>query len=495
MLALIGLGSVDSDLLEELVDAGRMPAFAELRERGSVVSLRTPAEHFSAASFMSLWTGVEPESHGHYYPFVWSPEEQRVVVAARKLATPPGIWETAAGLGARVLVIDPYEGPHPKAAVMACVSGWQLQNRVVLERWDSPAGVSRQWEQRFGRGPAADEVFGAPRARNLLSLRTALLKASGRAADLVEHVVAREPPDLLVLDLTAIHLGGHQFWNPAAVLPVHEVGAELAGALRDVYEAADAALGRILAVLPAGADVIVFSPLAMSSNTSRSEFLAPMLDAVLGHGKAGSDSAWRMRGVVPTGLRSAVARALPDAVAVDLAARFELRGADWGSTRAFAVPSDVEGFVRFNVRGRERDGIVDPGEAAALADEITAGLKTFADEAGQPIVSAVIRRDDVLPPGVMRDRLPDLVVHWADQSAPRSEAVFSTEFGRIRRPGPGSGRSGNHRGEAWAAVVPGGRSRVSEAMRPPRLTDLPATALALLGGDPGPGSQPLLVRR
>ena len=494
MLALIGLGSVDSELLEELVDAGRMPVFAELRDRGTVVSLQSPARCFSAASFMSLWTGFEPESHGHYYPFVWSPEKQRVV-PARNIATPPGFWETAAAKGARVIVIDPYEGPRPAAPVTACVSGWQLRNRVVLERWDSPAGVSRGWEKRFGRGPAADEVFGRPAARTLLSLRRALVDAPARAADLVEHVVASEAPDLLVLDLPAIHLGGHQLWDPAAVVPASEVGAELAGGLRDVYEATDVALGRMLAVLPADADVIVFSPIAMSSNTSRTEYLAAMLEAVLGHGKAGSDSAWRMRGLVPTGLRSAVARALPGPLALELAARFELRGADWGSTRAFSVPSDVEGFVRFNLRGRERDGIVDPGEAAALADEITAGLKTFTDEAGRPIVADVLRRDDVLPPGVMRDRLPDLVVRWADQPATGTDAVLSAKFGRIRRSGPGSGRSGNHRGEAWAVVVPGGRSQVSEAIRPPRLTDLPATALAMLDGDPDPGAQPLLVRR
>jgi predicted AlkP superfamily phosphohydrolase/phosphomutase len=494
MLALIGLGSVDGALLDELVDAGRMPAFAALRERGTVVPLQTPAEHFSAAAFMSLWTGVEPEAHGHYYPFVWSPEEQRVVTA-RKQPAPLGFWETAAANGAQVLVIDPYEGPRPTASVATTVSGWQLRNRVVLERWDSPRGVSREWERRFGRGPAADEVFGRQSIQALLALRSALLEASGRAADLVGHVLGEGTLDLLVLDLTAIHIGGHQLWDPTTVLPQADVRADLANGLRDIYAAADIALGRMLTALPDDADVVVFSPLAMSSNTSRTEYLAPMLDAVLGHGEAGSDSAWRMRGLAPTRLRAAVANVLPDAVAVELAARFELRGVDWGTTRAFAVPSDVEGFVRFNLKGREREGIVDRGQATALADEIAAGLETFHDEHGRPLVSAVIRRDDVVPAGPMRERLPDLVVRWADHPASRSELVSSTTFGQVRRSGPGSGRSGNHRGEAWAVVAPGGGSRVASTERPARLTDLAATALAVLGVEAESAGRPLLVRR
>ena len=42
-------------------------------------------------------------------------------------------------------------------------------------------------------------------------------------------------------------------------------------------------------------------------------------------------------------------------------ARLELRGLDWGSTRAFAHPAENQGYVRLNLAGRERDGIVAQG--------------------------------------------------------------------------------------------------------------------------------------
>ena len=92
--------------------------------------------------------------------------------------------------------------------------------------------------------------------------------------------------------------------------------------------------------------------------------LGTMLDAPCSTGRrrrrptAGS---WRLRAAVPASLRARVASALPDAAATRLAARLELRGVDWSRTRAFPVPSDTNGTIRLNVRGRERDGIVAPG--------------------------------------------------------------------------------------------------------------------------------------
>ena len=43
--------------------------------------------------------------------------------------------------------------------------------------------------------------------------------------------------------------------------------------------------------------------------------------------------------------------------------RIELRGVDWTTTRAFVAPSGDCGYVRLNLKGRERDGIVAPGGA------------------------------------------------------------------------------------------------------------------------------------
>ena len=132
---------------------------------------------------------------------------------------------------------------------------------------------------------------------------------------------------------------------------------------------------------------------------------------------------WKLRAALPTGLRARVASALPDKVALALTERLELRGQDWAATRAFAQPADNQGYVRLNLRGRERDGIVEPAQAEALMDEIASGLMTFTDPDGTPAVKAVERVADTFDAGMHSDRLPDLIVRWSDRAATRLTGV------------------------------------------------------------------------
>ena len=270
----------------------------------------------------------------------------------------------------------------------------------------------------------------------------------------------------------------------------------LASALDEVYVAVDRAFGRVLAALPAGADVIVTSAVGMGVNTSRADLLPEMLAAVLAGGPVEPDGAgaiWRLRAAMPAGLRGAIARAIPDRAALALTARLELRGIDWTNTPAFAHPADNQGYVRLNLRGRERGGVVAPEAAEGLMEEIAAGLETFQDPDGAPAVASVAR-----PPKLYRgrhaDRLPDLVVRWSDRPATGLTELRSERFGTVRRRGSGSGRSGNHTpGDAWALAAPGRATHVVPA-RPPRLVDVAATICELTGADPaGLPGEPLLV--
>jgi predicted AlkP superfamily phosphohydrolase/phosphomutase len=160
-----------------------------------------------------------------------------------------------------------------------------------------------------------------------------------------------------------------------------------------------------------------------------------------------------------------------------------MRGMDWSRTRAFAHPAENQGYIRLNLRGRERDGIVDPADADALMDEIAAGIESFRELDGSPAVKSVEKVRDLFGTGDRVHQLPDLIVKWVDTPATRLEGLRSERFGTVRRHGVGSGRSGNHtEGDAWALVVPGA-SRHASPSRPPRLEDIAATAAAVSGAD------------
>ena len=180
--------------------------------------------------------------------------------------------------------------------------------------------------------------------------------------------------------------------------------------------------------------MIVTSAVGMDVNSSRADLLPGMLAAVLAGGPlpAGDGAAgaiWRLRAAIPPQARGALARALPDRAALELTARLELRGVDWSQTRAFAHPADNQGYVRLNLRGRERDGIVEPGEADELLARIAAGLRTFRDPDGQPAVAGIERVAEHHP-GARCGQLPDLVVRWSDRPA---TTLAGARVRRVRR--------------------------------------------------------------
>ena len=483
MICVLQFDAASVGVVDRMLAAGHLPVLAGLIDRGRRIELDTPADRFAAGAFHTLYSGIELADHGLFYPFQWDPAAQRARYMTAFCA-PPAIWERLARAGRRTLAIDPYESRPPRDCNGTYVCGWGFRDRVVLPRWSLPRKAGAQLARRHGGGPHATEIFGRPSVRELLALREKLVAAPARVATAAAELLARDPYDLVWLTFSAAHLAGHQFWDLSqlAEQPARRDRERLESALQDVYRAVDVAFGRVLAALPGDADVLVASAVGMDVNSSRADLLPEMLAAVLRGGPLPSDGGgagaiWRLRAAIPPGIRGAIARVLPDRVALELTARLELRGIDWSQTAAFCHPADNQGYIRCNLRGRERDGIVSPDEADALLDTIADGLRTFADPDGAPAVARVDRVAEHHV-GARAGQLPDLVVQWSERPATTLAGVHSPRFGDVRRRGTGSGRSGNHTaGDAWAVAVPGAHD-ARQPGRPPRLADVAATVAA-----------------
>lgn len=494
-VAVLVFDSASVAVLERMLAAGRLESLTALSERGRRLELETPARDFAAGAFYTLYSGVELADHGIFYPFQWAAGEQRVRFADA-FEAPPAVWERLAAGGRRTLAIDPYECRPPARAEGILISGWGFEERVVLPRWARPRGADRELRRRLGAAPRATEIFGRPAPRRLLALRERLLAAPDRVASAAVELLGRESFDLVWLTFSAAHLAGHQFWDLSQISSdglAPGARAKLAGALKDIYEAVDRAIGRVLAALPADTDVIVTSAVGMDVNTSRADLLPGMLEAILSGGpvRNESGSVWRLRAAVPPGARAAVADLLPNRLALELTARLEL-GAGARNALAFAHPADNQGYVRLNLRGRERDGVVTEDEADSLLERIAEGLADFHDPDGEPCVARVEQTAERYS-GTHADRLPDLVVNWSPSPATRLDRVVSERFGELRRQGAGSGRSGNHTaGDAWALLAPAS-ARHRDPGRPARLADVAATVASLTGASTdGLSGEPLL---
>ena len=196
MLAVFQFDAVSVPRVERLIDAGRLPTLASLRTRGRWLELETPATHFPAASYATLYSGMRVPDHGLYYAFQWSPPHQRLRWRG-EFPQPLMIWERLAQAGKRSLVIDPYECVPPTVTKGVTLAGQQLVNVMSLPRWSSPPEAANELDRLFGRPPTVNEVFGQPSARDLVELRRTLLAATARIPELATHLLRRESYDLV----------------------------------------------------------------------------------------------------------------------------------------------------------------------------------------------------------------------------------------------------------------------------------------------------------
>ncbi len=262
--------------------------------------------------------------------------------------------------------------------------------------------------------------------------------------------------------------------------------------LTEVYRASDRALERILAGAPADAITLVFAVHGMGPNTTWADRVPDILQRMQsgGSGQPPKRGAlYRVKQMLPWPLIRVVTSRLPQSLQSRLVKLWSKRMFDWTTTRAFPVPMDHAGYIRVNLRGREPQGIVSPGEEYdAICAELAAGFMSFRDlKTGSPLVRCVYRQHELAPAGApARDRLPDLVIEWNGVSPIESPGITSDRYGELRWAPPGripSGRAGNHRAHGW--FVAAGDGIEGGQIDGHNILDLVPTVCAWLGADLG----------
>jgi predicted AlkP superfamily phosphohydrolase/phosphomutase len=95
---------------------------------------------------------------------------------------------------------------------------------------------------------------------------------------------------------------------------------------------------------------------------------------------------------------------------------------DWTRTRAYAL--GLNGLY-VNVKGRERDGIVEPSQREALVQELSAKLLAVIDPAtGTPAITKAYRREQVYTMTNADDIAPDIVVGYAKGTRGSDESAL-----------------------------------------------------------------------
>jgi predicted AlkP superfamily phosphohydrolase/phosphomutase len=482
-VAMIGMDAADLQFMQRHLHA--LPHLSRVLAQGSLHHLASTAGALTGSVWPTFSSGTLPGDHGIYHHLQWDAGAMRLRrVTADWLYYEP-FWYGLERRGLRVATVDvPVTFPS------------RLNRGLEIINWGShdelgsfgtqPRELAREIGRRFGSHPMGPEIPVRKTPGQLERIRRNLLAGARSKAELLRWVLAQADWDFFLGVFGETHRGGHLLWPATDDEASHQP-------LLDVYRAVDQGLGAVIDALPADvATVVVFALHGMGRNNSQEYFMPRLMDRVnAGFLPSGAEPevgnpSGKQRGVirllrerVPARLQNAVARAVPVAVRDEVMNRQISAGHDWSRTPGISLLADLNGYVRCNLRGRERNGMLDPGSRQAEAylawiSTCLKGLRT--GKAGSPVVQDVLLAREHFP-GKRTDHLPDAIVTWTGIEP--ASRIRSDVLGEVAAD-LATGRGGNHRPDGFCVVIERGKDTGSRSPAPRHIAEFARFACARL---------------
>lgn len=491
-LIVVCLDGADDRVVKRLIDQGRLPALAELSAHGVCVSMETEGVAMPEHVWGPALTGSSVGDHAFIHFHEFEPETMGLRFQREAHDLEP-FWLHLPGRGAGGVVLDvPEIYPHPSScAEESCC--WHQHDPA-----HRPFVTSRALRRLLGppeRLPHPPEELHPSLAGERKISRQLVASAGRRALTLARVGTDRAFTCIGVSEPhTAVHALGHH-WDPDHWHRPFEPEPEL---LEAPYVALDAALGPVLN-RHRDANVVVVAAGGMRPAGHGHHFLEGLLTRaglcqLRGQHDAqaspSSDAGPRpgagvallraARALIPDSTREAITTAmLPEALQHKLASRAFADRYHWPRTHAFPVPSWGPGWVRLNIAGRESAGIVEPGRAKPLLDELSELIEGLeCADTGRRLARRVFAMQETYP-GQRSGCLPDLGVEWAIDTGLVTR-VSHRRLGTWSAPICSGHPWSEHRGES-AVFLAGPDIRARDAVLEEDVCGLAPTLLALRG--------------
>lgn len=478
----IGLDSGDRDLIAQWAAEGLLPNFSRLIETATTGEIRNPHALEAGSVWPTFHCGVMPARHGQYEGMRTFDSE---TYDHRHLRVDEMsdfyYWRHLVDQGKRMCMIDPEYMRMPTENVDATIIlDWAVHTPshpgTELKLRTQPPELASWIVEKFGADPLHSVMCDAHKPRTLeqqIWFRDALVKRAKMKGEMVSALLQQGGWDYFEVTFCDTHCGGHHCWH------LHdkshpEYDAEIAKALggdplRDIYVATDEAVGRVLEAAGPEATVIVYCSHGMGAEYSGTRMLDRMLVALEGHkpfnyrspALNAARTAWRS---LPMGLRKKLKPMQRKAYTAMTNDGFQ---PNREKRRFFEVYlNNRTAGIRINLKGRERNGIVEPGaDYERLLDRLTEDMQSFINaETGEPLITECLR---VYPDnkGEQQQKLPDLAVTWNTNapirrvSSPKTGEIINEQL---------TDRSGDHRpvGQFFAIGPHLGHRRLNEPVSP-----------------------------
>jgi predicted AlkP superfamily phosphohydrolase/phosphomutase len=498
------------------MDEGQLPTLSRLRERGAYGRLANFDYCRAEAACTSFLTGCSPWRTGRWAPFKYNPDYSVEDRQAYDFDEYPPFY--AVGHDYRVAMFDLPQTRLSDRVNGIQVTGWGAHSPRTA-RTSQPAGLLQDLTARHGEHPTYEKdhvvLWDVAAMRGL---HRGLLTGIRRRAQICRELLSQDRWDLFITYFGETHSAGHFFWHLSQPdHPLRGVYEWDGDPLLQVFQAVDRAIATILESAPADATVVLFSDHGMEANSTDLPSLvflpellyrwsapgrlglerlhagAPPQPVAPRTGRSWTDEVWA-RKFDRNPLTRALRRRLPvEFFHYGIEKRLGINGVPlcpedcrlghqppmwyhpaWPTMKAFALPSFSEGYVRINLRGRERHGIVAPEDYTRVCDDVEAMLREVRDaRTGKAMVVDILRPRSVATADDPKLPDPDLLVLWT----PHPTDVVDTPCGRIG-PMPFQ-RTGSH--VARGFMLASG-AQVANAALPPdaHALDLAPTILSLM---------------
>jgi predicted AlkP superfamily phosphohydrolase/phosphomutase len=421
-LVVLGLDGATFDVILPWVQAGKLPHFARLLNRGVAGRLRSTIPPMSPPAWNSFMTGTNPGKHG-IYDFTGRPShsyETHFINASWRRA--PTVWRHLSQAGKRVAVLSvPFTYP-PENVNGLMVSGMDAPGVAGLVDRSAtyPADLCDELQTNVGDYPMGPNLFAYTDPAQMVDAAVRTIEKKAAAA---RYLYRKEDWDLFMFVLGETDAASHRFWRYGdAASPLHDDIAwdtKVTNALLTVYQQADAVIGDFLEMATPDTTVIVMSDHGNGGNCATAVYLNRWLESqgllrfklVQGFVKAGLERAkqFGLR-VLPPHVKRTIYRLtnIPDMV--ESWARFA--AIDWPHTQAYSEETPYYPSIWINLQGREPRGIVAPHDYEQVCEHIMAQLTAWRNpHSGATMVKRVHRREELYA-GPHVDKAPDLTIEW-----------------------------------------------------------------------------------
>jgi predicted AlkP superfamily phosphohydrolase/phosphomutase len=390
----------------------------------------------NGAVWPNFFTGTHPGWHGFYHDLAWDAARMRIRrVTEDRLPYSP-FWHRFEACGLACIAIDvPHTfPPRPRRGVE--IVNWNSHDHMAPFSTHPPE-LSREIIDRFGGRAIGYEIPSDRTSHQMEKIRRDLRESARRKGDLCAWLLAREPWDFFIAVFGELHRGGHQLWDR----PTSGVNRPPARALLSVYRAIDDALRLMLEHLnQPDVCVLVFALNGMGDNYGQDHLMLEFMDRLNSEfwrreGRADLNGSPRpslvrlLRAVVPSAIQQAIGQRSPIWLRDEIVNRTYTEGLNWERTPGFTVRGDLDTYIRFNLRGREARGLIEPGsdQLRRYREWLCECLHGLRDgRTGAKLVRDVHLTHELYS-GPRSDRLPDVVVVYQD--VPPTDHARSEQLG------------------------------------------------------------------